>query len=54
VHDFEFNFSPGSPSKSFFNDIDPERTLAADCGNGFDAGFCPYQSARLSRYDAAL
>jgi len=26
---------------------DPERTLAVHCGNGFDAGFSPYQSARL-------
>jgi hypothetical protein len=24
------------------------------CGNGFDAGFSPYQSTRLSRYNAAL
>jgi len=22
------------------------------CGNGFDAGFSPYQSTRLNRYDA--
>ena len=28
---------------------DPKRTLAVRCGNGFDAGFSPYQSARLSR-----
>ena len=24
-------------------------TLAVHCGNGFDAGFSPYQSTRLSR-----
>jgi hypothetical protein len=34
--------------------LDPERpireaTLAVHCGNGFDAGFRPYQSTRLSR-----
>ena len=34
--------------------LDPERpiresTLAVHCGNGFDAGFSPYQSTRLSR-----
>ena len=27
---------------------DPKRTIAAHCGNGFDAGFDPYQSARLN------
>jgi hypothetical protein len=27
--------------------------LAVRCGNGFDAGFSPYQSTRLSRYDAS-
>jgi len=32
--------------------IDPTATLAVHCGNGFDAGFSPYQSARLSRYNA--
>jgi len=32
--------------------IDPERTLAVRCGNGFDAGFSPYQITRLNRYDA--
>jgi hypothetical protein len=31
---------------------DPSATLAAHCGNGFDAGFSPYQSTRLSRYNA--
>jgi hypothetical protein len=28
--------------------IDPSATLAVHCGNGFDAGFDPYQSARLN------
>jgi hypothetical protein len=28
---------------------DPKRTLVAHCGNGFDAGFSLYRSARLSR-----
>jgi hypothetical protein len=32
--------------------IDPQATLAVHCGNGFDAGFSPYQSTRLSRYNA--
>jgi hypothetical protein len=32
---------------------DPTATLAVHCGNGFDAGFSPYQSTRLSRYNAA-
>ena len=32
--------------------IDPTATLAVHCGNGFDAGFGPYQSTRLSRYNA--
>src|SRR5450759_3312435 len=31
---------------------DPTATLAVHCGNGFDAGFRHYQSARLSRYNA--
>jgi hypothetical protein len=31
---------------------DRTATLAVHCGNGFDAGFTPYQSARLNRYDA--
>jgi hypothetical protein len=30
---------------------DPSATLAVHCGNGFDAGFSPYQSTRLNRYD---
>jgi hypothetical protein len=29
--------------------FDPTATLAVHCGNGFDAGFSPYQSTRLSR-----
>jgi hypothetical protein len=29
--------------------FDPTTTLAVHCGNGLDAGFSPYQSARLSR-----
>jgi hypothetical protein len=28
---------------------DPTATLAVHCGNGFDAGYSLYQSARLSR-----
>ena len=28
--------------------FDPTATLAVHCGNGFDAGFSPYQSTRLS------
>jgi hypothetical protein len=31
---------------------DPTETLAVHCGNGFDADFSPYQSTRLSRYNA--
>src|ERR1039458_7726905 len=31
--------------------IDPSATFAVRCGNSFDAGFSPYQNARLSRYD---
>jgi hypothetical protein len=29
--------------------FDPSATLAVHCGNGFYAGFSPYQSTRLSR-----
>jgi hypothetical protein len=29
--------------------IDPTATLGVHCGNGFDAGFNPYQITRLSR-----
>ena len=32
--------------------FDPKRTLAVHCGTRFDAGFSPYQSTRLSRYNA--
>jgi hypothetical protein len=32
--------------------FDPTATLAVHCGNGFDAGFSPYQCIRLSRYNA--
>src|SRR5450759_2744026 len=32
--------------------FDPTATLAVHFGNGFDAGFSPYQSTRLSRYNA--
>jgi hypothetical protein len=28
---------------------DPTATLGVHCGNGFDAGFSPYQITRLSR-----
>jgi len=32
------------------NDVnDPTATLAVRCGNGFDSGFSPYRSTRLSR-----
>ena len=31
---------------------DPSATLTVHCGNGLDAGFSPYQSTRLSRYNA--
>jgi hypothetical protein len=31
---------------------DPTATMAVRCGNGFNAGFSPYQSTRLSRYNA--
>jgi hypothetical protein len=39
--------------------LDPERpireaTLAVHCGNSFDADSSPYQSTRLSRYNAGL
>jgi hypothetical protein len=29
--------------------FDPTATLAVQCGNGFNAGFSPYQISRLSR-----
>jgi hypothetical protein len=33
----------------FSHSQDPTATLAVHRGNGFDAGFSPYQSTRLSR-----
>jgi hypothetical protein len=36
----------GQKTRSGF---DPSATLAVHCGNGFNAGFSPYQSTRLSR-----
>src|ERR1700687_4495401 len=39
-----FPLAPRAPSIH-----DPTTTLAVHCGNGFDAGFSPYQSASLSR-----
>jgi hypothetical protein len=32
--------------------LDPSATLGVHCGNGFDADFSPYQSTRLSLYNA--
>jgi hypothetical protein len=32
--------------------FDPTATLVVRCSNSFNAGFSPYQSARLNRYDA--
>jgi len=32
--------------------FDPTAILAVRCGNGLDAGFSPYQSNRLNRYNA--
>jgi hypothetical protein len=32
---------------------DPTATLAVHCGNGFEAGFSPYQSTRLNRKHAS-
>jgi len=29
--------------------IDPTTTLAVHCGDGFNAGFSPYRTTRLSR-----
>jgi len=31
--------------------FDPTATLAVHCGKGFDAGFSPYRSTRLNRYN---
>jgi hypothetical protein len=42
----------GPTASAAFDANDPSATLAVHCGNGFDAGFSPYQSARLSRYNA--
>ena len=33
---------------------DPTATLAVHCGGALDASFSPYQSTRLSRYNAAF
>jgi hypothetical protein len=32
----------------FSHSLDPKRTSAVHCGNGFDVGFRPYQSTRLN------
>jgi hypothetical protein len=32
--------------------FDPSATLAVRCSNSFVVGFSPYQSTRLSRYNA--
>jgi hypothetical protein len=43
----------GCGADAFGAQIDhPSATLAVHCGNGFDAGFSPYQSTCLSRYNA--
>ena len=42
--DSQIPLAPRAPSIH-----DPTATLAAHCNNGFDAGFNPYQSIRLSR-----
>src|SRR5450759_4599384 len=34
--------------------FDPTATLAVHCGNVFDAGFSPYQSTSLGRYNDLL
>jgi hypothetical protein len=51
AQDFESIF-PGVPFKIVFQQYRPSATLAVHCGNGFEAGFGPYQSTRLNRYDA--
>jgi hypothetical protein len=33
---------------------DPTATLSVHCGGALDASFSPYQSTRLSRYNAAF
>ena len=39
----------GRPASAAFEAYDPSATLAVHCGNGFDAGFSPYQSTRFRR-----
>ena len=41
-----------SPAPIASEAYDPYVTLAVHCGNGCDAGIEPYQSTRLSRYNA--
>jgi hypothetical protein len=43
----------GRTASVSFDADDPSATLAVHCGNDFDAQFEPYQSTRLSRYNAA-
>jgi hypothetical protein len=43
----------GRTASAAFDAFDPSPTLAVHCGNGFAARFEPYQSIRLSRYNAA-
>jgi Histidine kinase-, DNA gyrase B-, and HSP90-like ATPase len=47
--------SPAGPRFAAMHEsvLDPSATLSVHCGNGFDARFEPYQSTRLSRYNAA-
>jgi hypothetical protein len=42
----------GPTASAAFEAYDPQETLDVHCGNGFDAGFSPYQNTRLSRYNA--
>jgi two-component system, cell cycle response regulator DivK len=42
-----------NPSLSSIPVIAVTSTSAVHCGNGFDARYQPYQSTRLSRYNAA-
>jgi hypothetical protein len=42
----------GSIMKRFRVPIDRHPDGHVHCGNSFDAGFSPYQSTRLSRYNA--
>ena len=44
----------GRTASVAFDANDPHATLAVHRGNGFDAGFSPYQSSSLSRYNAPL